>query len=371
MKKLFAMMLIMALVFSFAACGEETVPQNVPVTTTATEAEPPQPARPAVGVCIPDNDPCWKIDVEVMTRELDSLGYDIMVEYAAGNPSLQADQITKLIEAKVLCLIVAPVDSMVLMEVEKLAEESGIPMIAYDRLLMDTPTVDAFVTFDYVKMGQDMGNYIVEKRQLKTASAEARSYTIEFYMGSADDHSALLLHTGLMSVLQPYLDAGVLVCISGRTSFADTCVFQASGIKAAEKLSNCLSLYKERPLDILCTGSDNIAVSCSELLAVMGYKGTQRPTIVSQGGTLAGTRAVLDNRTDMTVYKDNRELAANAVRIARALIDNEEPEYNDTEQFHNHTITVPAWVCRSFPVEMMSCWPLLVETGIYTENDLA
>lgn len=371
MKKWLTMLLIPVLLFSLWGCQPKTAPQSAPVTTMPAESEPEIPAGPSVGVCIPDNDPRWKTDVAVMTRELQSRNYNIIVEYAAGDPGKQARQMEKLIEAKVLCLIVAPVDSMALVEAEKMAKEAGIPIIAYDRLLMDTQAVDAFVTFDYEKMGQEMGSYIVEQKQLKTAATENRSYTVEFYMGSADDHSALLLHTGLMSVLQPYLDAGVLVCASGRTSFADTYVLQASAIKAKEKLSNCLSLsYGEGRPDILCTGSDEMAVACAEILDTMGFSGSNRPLIVSQGGSVVGVRAVLSLRIDMTVYKDNRELASNAVRIAGDLIAGQTPEYNETQRFHNHMIPVPAWVCRSFPVDSLSCWAQLVETGIYTESEL-
>ena len=369
MKKTWALAWILALFLGLTACQDKPVPQKVTLPTQQA-SEAVSPAGSVVGVCIPDNTERWKTDVEVLTRELQSLGYEVAVEYAAGDPATQIYQVDKLVEQKVCCLVVAPVDSLALVETQNKAEDAGIPVIAYDRLLMDAPGVDAFVTFDYVKMGQEMGSYIVQQKLLDTAAAEQRSYTIEFYMGSADDNSAFLLHTGILSVLQPYLDAGVLVCASGRTSFADTYVLQASPVKAAEKLSNCLSsAYGERPLDIICFGTDEMAVDCVELLASFGYDSENQPLIVSQGGSLVGANAVLQGRIAMTVYKDNVELAQNAARIANALITRQTPEYNDAGQFHNHVVTVPAWVCPAFPVDSTTCWSLLVETGVYSESD--
>lgn len=368
MKKVLAWILIPVLCLGLVACQGKSVPQNE--VLSGQDAAPVDPAGSLVGICIPDNGERWKKDVEVLTRELQDMGYEVTVEYAAGDPAMQAYQMDQLLEQKVCCLVVAPVDSLALIEAQKKAENAGVPVIAYDRLLMDTAGVDALVTFDYWKMGREMADYIVQQKQLDTAAAESRSYTIELYMGSADDHSAFLLHNGILSVLQPYLDAGVLVCASGRISFADTYVLQASPVKAAEKLSNCLSLfYGERPLDIICFGADEMAVDCVELLPSFGYGSENQPLIVSQGGSLAGANAVLQGKLSMTVYKDNVELAQNAARIANALITKQTPEYNDLEQFHNHVDTVPAWVCRAFQVDSATCWSLLVESGVYAESD--
>lgn len=372
MKKRCAIILILALLLGLASCQAAPKPQNVTESVLQEPSSEVETPQVAVGICIPDNDSRWKNDVQILTRELQALGYRTAVEYAAGDPATQAYQVEKLIEQKVGCIVVAPVDSLALLEAQKKAESAGIPVIAYDRLLMDSSAVDAFVTFDYEKMGQEMGNYIAQQKQLDTAGAEQRSYTIEFYMGSADDNSALLLHTGILSVLQPYLDSGVLVCASGRTSFADTCVMQASARKAADKLSNSLSaFYGELPLDILCVGTDEMAVECLGILPSFGYGGENYPMIVSQGGSLAGVKAVLDGEVSMTVYKDTTELAQNASRIAHSLIMGQTPEYNDAARFHNHIVTVPAWVCRAFPVDQMTCWPLLVETGVYAESELS
>lgn len=368
MKRFWAIFCILILGLGLVACQNKKAPQNETLPQQTVEPNPLDGAL--VGICIPDNEERWKTDVAVLTQQLQSFGFEVAVEYAAGDPAMQAYQLDKLVEQKVCCLVVAPVDSLALLEAQKKAENAGIPVIAYDRLLMDTPGVDAFVTFDYMKMGQEMANYIVQQKQLDTAALEERSYTIEFYMGSADDNSALLLHTGILSVLQPYLDAGVLVCVSGRTSFADTYVLQASPVKAAEKLSNCLSAsYGERTLDIICFGSDEMAVDGVNLLSSFGYDGENQPLIVSQGGSLVGAEAVLQGKIAMTVYKDNVELAQNAARIVESLVMGQTPEYNDAEQFHNHVAAVPAWVCRTFPVDSATCWPLLVETGVYAESD--
>ena len=116
-------------------------------------------------------------------------------------------------------------------------------------------------------------------------------------------------------------------------------------MKAAEKLSNNLSaFYGERPLDILCAGTDEIALGCLDILASFGYSDENRPMIISQGGGLAGAGAVLQGDISMTVYKDIEELAQNTARIAHDLVAGQTPVYNDAAQFHNHIVAVPAWI---------------------------
>ena len=86
-----------------------------------------------------------------------------------------------------------------------------------------------------------IAEYIVKAKNLETAKQENRSYSIEFFMGSPDDNNALFLYNGIMEVLQPYLDNGVLVCKTGRTSFQDTCILRWSQETAQQWAENYLS----------------------------------------------------------------------------------------------------------------------------------
>ena len=57
------------------------------------------------------------------------------------------------------CLVIAAIDSGVLVNAEAQAKEAGIPIIAYDRLLMDTDAVSYYATFDNKGVGTVIGNY--------------------------------------------------------------------------------------------------------------------------------------------------------------------------------------------------------------------
>src|SRR5690606_9945538 len=96
------------------------------------------------------------------------------------------------------------------------AKKQGIPVISYDRLIMNTENVDYYVTFDNFKVGVLQGQYIEEKLGLKEGKGP---FNIELFAGSPDDNNAYFFWDGAMSILKPYIDNGQLVVRSGQTQF--------------------------------------------------------------------------------------------------------------------------------------------------------
>ena len=178
-----------------------------------------------------------------MKEKLEAMGYEVDLQYAEDDVQTQVSQIENMIAADADCLVIAAVDSGALTTVEAQAKEKGIPIIAYDRLLMDTDAVSYYASFDNEGVGTAIGEYIKTAKDLDAAKAAGESYTIEFFMGSPDDNNAVLLHKGVMGVLQPYLDDGTLVCKTGRTSFDETCILRWSQETAQQWCENYLTGY--------------------------------------------------------------------------------------------------------------------------------
>src|SRR5699024_11382913 len=92
-----------------------------------------------------------------------------------------------------------------LTEVLEQAENTGIPVIAYDRLIMNSDHVSYYATFDNFEVGVLQGKYIEEALELEN---EDGPFNIELFAGSPDDNNAYFFWDGAMSVLQPYIDEG-------------------------------------------------------------------------------------------------------------------------------------------------------------------
>jgi putative multiple sugar transport system substrate-binding protein len=172
-------------------------------------------AADLVGVAMPTQSlQRWNEDGANMKKILEGKGYSVDLQYAENNVSTQISQLENMITKGCKVLIIASIDGTVLSDVLASAAAAKIPVIAYDRLIRQTPNVDYYATFDNFKVGVIQGKFIEEKLGLKEGKGP---FNIEFFGGSPDDNNAYFFNGGAMSVLQPYLDSGKLVCQSGQT----------------------------------------------------------------------------------------------------------------------------------------------------------
>ncbi|MDO4522536.1 MAG: sugar ABC transporter substrate-binding protein [Eubacteriales bacterium] len=325
-----------------------------------------------VGILMPtQSSERWINDGANMKAQLEEKGYNVELQYAEDDTAQQVSQLENYIGKQVDCLVIAAIDSGVLVNAEAQAKEAGIPIIAYDRLLMDTDAVSYYATFDNKGVGTVIANYIKEHKDLDAAREAGESYTIEFFMGSPDDNNALFLYNGIMEVLQEYLDDGTLVCKSGRTSFEDTCILRWSQETAQANCENILTAnYADEDLDIACTAFDGFAYGVKAALLGAGYSADNWPLVTGQDAEVMATKNIIDGTQTMSIYKDTRLLASKAVTMVDAVLQGTEPEINDTEQYDNGAIVVPTYMCTPVAVDQSNYQEVLIDGGYYTEDQL-
>ena len=354
-----------------AAATEDTAADAAPADDAAEEEAPAAEANgKKVGVAMPtQSSERWINDGANMKEQLEALGYEVDLQDAEDDVQMQVSQIENMIASGVNCLVIASIDSSALVNVEAQAKEAGIPIIAYDRLLMDTDAVSYYATFDNKGVGTAIGKYIEEKKDLANTS---ETYTSEFFMCSPDDNNAHMLYAGLMEVLQPYLDNGTLVCKSGRTSFDDTCILRWSQETAQQNCENYLTgFYADEDLDICATAFDGFAYGSKAALERAGYTEANWPMITGQDAELMATKNIISGKQTMSIYKDTRLLASKCVTMVQAVLEGAEPEINDTEQYDNGKIVVPSYLCTPVAVDKDNYQEIIVDGGYYTEEQLA
>ena len=153
MKKIIALVLAAMMVLSLAACGAKTEAPAATQAPAAAEA----PAAPAentgsgktVGIAMPtQSSERWIKDGGNMKAQLEAKGSNVELQYAEDDVQAQVSQIENMISQQVDVLVIAAIDSGALTGVEAQAKAAGIPIIAYDRLLMDTDAVSYYASFD-------------------------------------------------------------------------------------------------------------------------------------------------------------------------------------------------------------------------------
>ena len=388
MKKILAILLACAMIFALAACAStpsnssDTADTNTADTTTdtadtTTEGDTTADATTGegktIGIAMPtQSSERWINDGANMKAQLESLGYEVVLQYAEDDVQMQVSQIENMVAQMVDCLVIAAVDSGALTAVGARTKAAGIPIIAYDRLLMDTDAVSYYASFDNKGVGTAIANYIVDAKDLEAAREAGESYTIEFFMGSPDDNNAVLLHEGIMEVLQPYLDDGTLVCKTGRTSFDETCILRWSQETAQQWCENYLSgFYADEDLDIACSAFDGFAYGIRSALEAAGYTEANWPLITGQDAELMAVKNIISGKQTMSIYKDTRLLAEKCVTMVNAVLTGSEPEINDTETYDNGVLVVPSYLCTPVAVDVNNYQEVIVDGGYYTAEQLA
>ena len=348
MKKFIIFLTILLLL---AGCSDEKpAATQPPETTQAPTQAPTETAAPKTRadiqlvILLPDEETLYWGEVGPQLQEmLGNYFYDAQLYYANSNPREQAKQITEAVEAGVDGIILAPVESAALLDACQLAQEAGIPIFSYDRLLMDTEAVTYYVSLDYYAMGAEIGEQIISQATLADLE-EGSQLTIEFLMGSPEDPTALFLYNGVMDQLRPYLEKEILVAKSGRIALEDTCVVDWDPITAGDNFRSYLKeYYNGKAPDIICTVDDNFAGAC---IAVLEEKRTPVPPVITGvGGGEDSSLNIADGVQSLTLRIDRTELNQRLAATVDAVISGQTPELNDTDNCFNNVTTVPAYLC--------------------------
>lgn len=376
MKKLFAMILALAMVLSLAACGGS----SAPAATEAPKADAPAapaaeaPAAEAgsnlIGVAMPTKDlQRWNQDGENMKAQLEAAGYNVDLQYAANDIATQVSQIENMIANGCEVLVIASIDGEALGTVLDQAKAAGIPVIAYDRLIMNSDAVSYYATFDNWKVGVKQGEYIVDALDLENAGD--KTYNIEYITGDPGDNNINFFFDGAISVLQPYIDAGTLVCPSGQTEKQTVATANWATDAAQARFETILGTYYAdgTQLDVVLASNDSTALGVANALE-SSYTGNY-PILTGQDCDIASVKNMLADKQSMSVFKDTRDLAAKTVEMVDALMKGTEPPINDTETYDNGTGIIPSYLCEPVVGTKDNVQELLIDSGYYTEADLA
>lgn len=376
MKKLFALILALSLVLSLAACGSSSTAETKAPATEAPAADAPATEAPAadethlIGVAMPTKDlQRWNQDGSNMKEQLEAAGYEVDLQFAANDIATQVSQIENMIANGCEILVIASIDGEALGTVLDQAKAENIPVIAYDRLIMNSDAVSYYATFDNWNVGVKQGEYIVEALDL--ANAGDKTYNIEYITGDPGDNNINFFFDGAISVLQPYIDAGTLVCPSGQTEKQTVATANWATDAAQARFETILGSYYAdgTQLDVVLASNDSTALGVANALE-SSYTGSY-PIITGQDCDIASVKNMIADKQSMSVFKDTRTLAAKTVEMVDALVKGTEPPINDTETYDNGTGIIPSYLCEPVVGTKDNVQELLIDSGYYTKADLA
>ncbi len=259
-------------------------------------------ARPLVGLSLPtQREERWVRDKQAMEAEAKRLGVDLRVQVTDNDAARQVAQCENLIAQGVRVLILAPHDASSASVIVEKAARAGIPVISYDRLVMDSPRDYFYLSFDNEKVGELQGTYLVGR---------VKQGNIVVLAGSPTDNNARMFRAGAMRVISPLVKPGGLKIVM------DQAVKDWQPAEAQRLMEQALTATGNH-VDGVLAPNDGTAGGVIQALAAQHLAG--RVPVTGQDAELTGAIRIVQGTQSMTVFKDTRVLGRKAIEMALAL----------------------------------------------------
>ena len=373
MKKFLALALSLLLVLSLAACGGSSGGGDSGGTDGGDDGGASGGTQ-TVGIAMPTKSlERWNRDGEYLKAQFEAAGYNAELKYSDNDTNQQNNDIQAMIADGVDLLLIAAIDGNTLSQTLADAKDAGIPVISYDRLIMNTDAVSYYVSFDNYTVGVLQGQFVSERLDLDNTT---ETYNIEFTAGDPADNNAGYFFNGAFDTLKPYIDAGKLVIPSGKITFEQVATPAWSTDTALENMQNTLASYYSdgTVLDVALCSNDSTALGVAQAIQ-SDYAGSNTPIVTGQDGDIANLRNVVDGIQTMTVYKNVSDEAGVTLEVAKAILDGNTPDEDllsslsvyatfDTESYDNGTGIIPSYLLVPYVITKDNL-QLLVDTGLY------
>jgi len=302
-------------------------------TPTSESAETPTSngegfaADAVIGVALPwlgtQN---WSEADEMFKSKLKVAGFEAIVQQADNKVPTQQQQIESMIQNGAKVIVVGPVDGSQLGSVLEEAVAAGIYIIGYDRLIENTTGIDGVVQFDSIKTGELQGQALLDGL---VANKGEGPYNIELFGGGPADPNAPNFFKGAMTVLQPKIDDGTLVVVSGQNEFTQCATLDWDNSKAQARMDSLLSgFYSDKDIDGVLCPNDGIARAC---ITSSEQAGQELPITSGLDAENETVTWIWEGRQYSTIAKPTDTLVSKTIEIIKSLqAGNGMPAYDTT-----------------------------------------
>ncbi len=309
--------------------------------------------KPLIGISLDTlKEERWQRDRDMIKAEAERLGAEVLVQSANSDDTRQVRDIESLITLGVDVLLVVPHNGEALSKAVKSASDAGIPVISYDRLIMNAD-IDYYLTFDNKKVGETQAAYAVERLPKDRPARIVRIY------GAKTDNNARLFKEGQDAVLDPLIKEGKIEVV-----FEDWAADWKP--ENAKKIMNAAITKAGPEIDAVIAGNDGTAGGAIQALTEEGLAG--KVMVIGQDAELAACQRILRGTQTMTIYKPIKELAVRAAQVAVGIARKTPPETTTT--LNNGFKDVPSLLERVVAVDKDNLTETVVADGFHKAEDL-
>ena len=285
----------------------------------------------SIAVLLPDSASSarWEADDRrFFEQAFDAAGVEYTISNAEGDAQTQITQAEQAITNGARVILLVNLDSGSGAAIIELARASGVAVIDYDRLTIEGPGADFYVSFDNESVGRLQGEGLVAAVE----AAGLENPNVAVLNGSPTDNNATLFANGYRGVIDPLFDSGDWTLVDAQ-SVPDWDNQQALVI--FEQILTAAG----GEVDAAIAANDGLA---GAVIAALENQGLPYIPVTGQDATVGGIQNILAGRQSMTVYKAIKAEAEAAAALAVAILNGEDTSAMATGAVNNGTNDVPS-----------------------------
>jgi len=309
--------------------------------------------KPVIGLSLDTlKEERWQRDRDLFIAEAEKLGGSVIVQSANSDDTRQVRDIESLISRGVDVLVVVPHNGSAMSRAMKSAKEAGIPVIAYDRLILNGE-IAAYLSFDNVKVGELQASWAIANLPKDRPLKLVRIY------GAPTDNNAKMFKQGQDNVLEPLIKAGRVQVV------AEDWALDWKP-ENAKKIMNAAIAKIGHNFDAVIASNDGTAGGAIQALLEEGLAG--KKLVTGQDADLAACQRIMRGTQSMTVFKPVNKLAALTARKAIAIAKGEKIETKQT--INNGFKDVPCVFEEIVSVDKTNMMETVVAAGFHPADKL-
>jgi D-xylose transport system substrate-binding protein len=285
---------------------------------------------------------------EAKVKELCS-ACEVVYSNADQDASKQQQQAEAALTQGVKVMVLDPVDGAAAATIVNQANQKGVPVISYDRLLLNSKP-DYYVEFNSPSVGEIQGKSLVEKLGGKG--------TIVMINGAPTDNNAKLFKQGAHSQIDK---SGIKVAKEYDTP-------DWSPDKAQQEMEQAITAIGKSGFQGVYAANDGTAGGAIAAMKSAGVDPTKIP-VTGQDAELAAIQRILAGEQYMTVYKPIKPLAEKAAEWAVGLVQGKKPA-DATATENNGKIDVPTIKLDVVPVTKDKVKETVIADGFWKAADV-
>ena len=329
-----------------------------------------------IGIVLPTKDEDrWLADEATFKKLIEEKGYKAEIMYSQADPAIEKSNVEALIEKGVKVLLICPFDGAAAASTVEMAKAEGDKVISYDRLITGTDAVDYYVAFESLKIGEAMGQYLVDQ----AAAYGGSGLNLYLYSGALTDNNSFTYFQGNWNALQPKIADGTFIVRNSEVAekykdikdlsydqlyeimqSVDT-EWTPSVAKSLAEANLTNAAPEEKALSFITAPDDNTARAIAD--AFMADADVAEFRICGADGVEGSVQYLIDGKQDMTVYCNPAMIAVAAMDLAQKLIAGETAA--SAETINNEAIDIPVIRCDVQPVTRDNLVEVWLDAGVY------